>query len=64
MPTVNKRGPYQCQAAVRKVGDNSAMENFFSSLKAERTVRKAYCSREQVRPNVFNCMRFEEARKA
>lgn len=35
------------------VWDNSAMENFFSSLKTERTARTVYLSREQARSGVF-----------
>lgn len=37
-----------------EVWDNSAMESFFSSLKTERTARKAYRSREQARSDVFD----------
>lgn len=37
-----------------EVWDNSAMESFFSSLKTERTARKVYRSREQVRSDVFD----------
>jgi putative transposase len=36
------------------VWDNSAMESFFSSLKTERTARKAYRSREHARADVFD----------
>jgi hypothetical protein len=36
------------------VWDNSAMESFFSSLKAERTARRVYHSREQARSDVFD----------
>ena len=36
------------------VWDNSAMENFFSSLKTERTARTVYLSREQARSGVFD----------
>lgn len=32
------------------------MEGFFSSLKVERTARKAYCLRKQVRSDVFDYM--------
>ena len=35
------------------VWDNAAMESFFSSLKTERTARKAYRSRDQARADVF-----------
>jgi len=37
-----------------EVWDNSAMESFFSSMKTERTARKAYRSREQARADVFD----------
>jgi putative transposase len=37
-----------------EVWDNSAMENFFSSLKTERTARKVYRSREQARADAFD----------
>lgn len=37
-----------------EVWDNSAMESFFSSLKTERTARKVYRSRAQVRSDVFD----------
>lgn len=37
-----------------EVWDNSAMESFFSSLKTERTARKAYRSRERARSDVFD----------
>lgn len=37
-----------------EVGDNSAMESFFSSMKTERTARKVYRSREQARADVFD----------
>jgi putative transposase len=36
------------------VWDNAAMESFFSSLKAERTARKTYCSRDEARADVFD----------
>lgn len=39
-----------------EVWDNSAMEGFFSSLKVERTARKAYCLRKQARSDVFDYM--------
>jgi len=37
-----------------EVWDNSAMESFFSSLKTERTARKVFRTREQVRAEVFD----------
>ena len=37
-----------------EVGDNSAMESFFSSLKTERTARKVYRSRDGARSDVFD----------
>ena len=36
------------------VCDNTAMENFFSSLKTERTARKVYRTRDQARADVFD----------
>jgi putative transposase len=36
------------------VWDNSAMENFFSTLKTERTERKYYPSRNAARAGVFD----------
>lgn len=36
------------------VWDNSAMESFFSSLKTERTARKAYRTRDAARADVFD----------
>ena len=36
------------------VWDNAAMESFFSSLKTERTRRKAYRTRDQARADVFD----------
>ena len=36
------------------VWDNAAMESFFSSLKAERTARKTYRTREQAKADVFD----------
>ena len=36
------------------VWDNAAMESFFSSLKTERTARKVYRTRDQVRADVFD----------
>jgi putative transposase len=36
------------------VWDNSAMESFFSSLKTERTARRAYPSRQAARADVFD----------
>ena len=36
-----------------EVWDNSAMENFFSSVKTEKTARKVYRSRVQARAGVF-----------
>jgi putative transposase len=34
--------------------DNAAMESFFLSLKTERTVRKTYRTRNDVRADVFD----------
>ncbi len=36
------------------VWDNAAMESFFSSLKTERTARKAYRTRDQAKADVFD----------
>jgi putative transposase len=36
------------------VWDNAAMESFFSSLKTERTARRAYRTRDQARADVFD----------
>ena len=36
------------------VWDNSAMESYFSSLKTERTARKVYRTRDEVRADVFD----------
>ena len=36
------------------VWDNAAMENFFSSLKTERTARKTYRTRNQAKADVFD----------
>lgn len=36
------------------VWDNAAMESFFSSLKTERTARKAYQTRNEARADVFD----------
>ena len=36
------------------VGDNAAMESFFSSLKTERTARKVYRTRDAARADVFD----------
>jgi putative transposase len=36
------------------VWDNAAMESFFSSLKTERTARKAHHTRNQARADVFD----------
>ncbi len=36
------------------VWDNAAMESFFSSLKTERTARKAYRSRDEARADLFD----------
>lgn len=36
------------------VWDNAAMESFFSSLKAERTTRRTYRTRDQARTDVFD----------
>jgi putative transposase len=36
------------------VWDNAAMENFFSSLKTERTVNKTYRTRDQAKADVFD----------
>lgn len=34
--------------------DNAAIESFFSSLKTERTSRRNYATRDQVRADVFD----------
>ncbi len=34
--------------------DNAEMENFFASLKTERTARKVYRTRDQARADVFD----------
>lgn len=36
------------------VWDNAAMESFFSSLKTERTARKAYQTRNEAKADVFD----------
>src|SRR6476646_7549339 len=36
------------------VGDNAAIESFFSSLKTERTARKLYRTRDEARADVFD----------
>ena len=36
------------------VWDNSAMESFHSSLKAERTARKTYRTRNEARADIFD----------
>ena len=36
------------------VCDNAAIQSFFSSLKAERTARKVYRTRDQARADVFD----------
>ncbi len=36
------------------VWDNAAMESFFSSLKAERTARKVYGTRDDARADVLD----------
>ena len=36
------------------VWDNAAMENFFSSLKTERTANKTYRTRDQAKAEVFD----------
>ncbi len=36
------------------VWDNAVMESFFSSLKTERTARKAYATRDAARADVFD----------
>jgi len=36
------------------VWDNSAMESFFSSMKTERTARRAYATRDAARADVFD----------
>jgi len=36
------------------VGDNAAMESFFSSLKTERTARKTYRTRDEAKADVFD----------
>ena len=43
------------------VGDNAAMESFFSSLKTERVGKKVYRTRDDARAGVFDCVeRFYE----
>jgi putative transposase len=37
-----------------EVGDNSAMESFFSSMKKERVASKVYRTREEARSDVFD----------
>ena len=50
-----KRGAAELQRVWREwVWDNSAMENFSSSLKTERTARKVYRLREQAKSDVFD----------
>ena len=39
------------------VWDNSAMESFFSSLKAERMARKVYRTYDKARADVFDYMK-------
>jgi hypothetical protein len=36
------------------LGDNAAMESFFSSLKTERTARKLYRTRDEAKADVFD----------
>jgi putative transposase len=36
------------------VGDNAAMESFFSSLKTDRTGHKTYRTRDEARADVFD----------
>ena len=36
------------------VGDNAAMESFFSSLKTERIARKVYRTRNEAKADVFD----------
>ncbi len=44
--------------------DNSAMESFFSSLKAERILRKVYRTRAEARADVFDYIeRFDNPRR-
>ena len=46
------------------VGDNSAMESFFSSLKTERTARKVHRTRDEARADVFDYIeRFHNPRR-
>ena len=46
------------------VWDNAAMESFFSTLKTERTARKAYRSRGQARADIFDFIeRFYNAKR-
>ena len=46
------------------VWDDSAMEGFFSSLKTERTLRKAYRTRDEARADVFGYIeRFYDPRR-
>jgi putative transposase len=46
------------------VWDNAAMESFFSTLKIERTNRKAYQSRNQARAKLFDFIeRFYNAKR-
>lgn len=46
-------GVYRSMSRSGNVWDNTAMESFFSSLKAERTDRKVYRSRAQAKADVF-----------
>ncbi|MSQ49807.1 MAG: IS3 family transposase, partial [Betaproteobacteria bacterium] len=34
--------------------DNAAMESFFSTMKTERTARRTYVTRDEVRADVFD----------
>ena len=34
--------------------DNAAMENFFSTLKTERLSRRRYCTRDELRADIFD----------
>ena len=46
------------------VWDNAAMESFFSSLKTERTARKTYRTRDEVKADVFHYIeRFYDAKR-
>lgn len=42
---------------VGEVRDNSAMENFFSSVKTDRIARKVYRTGAEARADVFDCIK-------